>query len=812
MGDITRTVRTEGLVLATVLLVAAAARLWQIGTVPPGLYFDEAAYAQDAVEVLAGHDEVFFQGNLGREPLFIYALAGAIALGGPGILPLRLTAVAFGLLSVIGLYLVGRRLFGSLAGLCGAGLLALSFWHVLLSRSAYRVVTLPAVELLAVYAFWTALARRRLWLFALSGALFGLTFYTHLASRFVTPAVLGLALLAGMTTAVPSADATSWPWRRRAAAAALTLLVAVAVTLPLGLYFVEHPDRFLNRAGQVLVGPSAGVDPTVWLDGAARTFGALLFVGDANPRQNLPGRPLFDPLGGACLLVGVAALLARRDRAAGLFALGWLGLGLLPLAITVDTPHFHRSAGGFIAAFLVAGAGLAAVAAWLERRAWSRRHAGALAAVAVVTASGGLAMRDLFVAWRALPETYWATMADAALAVPLIRRAAETGPVYLAANDYGLRAQPQSALDGAAVPVVDFLGERGLVFPPPDAGPVVYVLPRTGVSELSEVATRRPLAGHDVPGWERLEGFFARARLVERVGGPDGQEAIRVYAATGAELQPTPRRSLPARFGDAIALIGYDLPRTAPTAGPLPLVLYWRVLRHAWLDWGWSLTLHDGDGRRLGPTTIVTNLNANAWRPGEAVAGWIDVPPVGAEDMFAYLSLEMAEHGQLGRVRVYNGAGEDVGTHLLLGPIRLGQPASPPADLSGPPTRFGDALELIGYRPGPAQVRPGQTLEVVLVWRALAPPEVDYTVFVHALDAGGVLRAQADRQPREGRAPTSAWEPGAPIVDTVRLVIPPGTPPGRLVLRAGLYEQPSLRRLPTATGDAVQIGTVTVLP
>src|SRR5262249_41354460 len=163
----------------------------------------------------------FFQGNLGREPLFIYALAGAIAVGGPGVVPLRATAVVFGLLSVLGVYLAGRRLFGGPAGLGAAALLALSFWHVLLSRPAYRVVTLPAVERLAAFVFWSALASRRLWLFALSGALFGLTFYTHLASRFVTPAVLGLGLLFGLTSAAPLlvAGRAPWPWRRRAAAA-----------------------------------------------------------------------------------------------------------------------------------------------------------------------------------------------------------------------------------------------------------------------------------------------------------------------------------------------------------------------------------------------------------------------------------------------------------------------------------------------------------------------------------------------------------------------------------------------------------------
>ena len=61
--------------LLLVIAMATALRFWALGTIPPGLYHDEAFNGLDALGVLEGERPVFFEANNGREPLFIYLVA-----------------------------------------------------------------------------------------------------------------------------------------------------------------------------------------------------------------------------------------------------------------------------------------------------------------------------------------------------------------------------------------------------------------------------------------------------------------------------------------------------------------------------------------------------------------------------------------------------------------------------------------------------------------------------------------------------------------------------------------------------------------
>jgi hypothetical protein len=85
---------------------------------------------------------------------------------------------------------------------------------------------------------------------------------------------------------------------------------------------------------------------------------------------------------------------------------------------------------------------------------------------------------------------------------------------------------------------------------------------------------------------------------------------------------------------------------------------------------------------------------------------------------------------------------------------------------------------------------------VTLLWRALAPPPVDYTVFVHLLDANGSLVAGNDTQPLGGRYPTTIWSAGEHILDIHNLPTPADLPPGQYQLAIGLYQQTTGERLP----------------
>jgi len=72
----------------------------QLGSLPPGLYRDEAYNGLDALAILDGHTPLYFEANNGREPLFIYLLALPLALLGITPLALRLTSAIVGTLTI----------------------------------------------------------------------------------------------------------------------------------------------------------------------------------------------------------------------------------------------------------------------------------------------------------------------------------------------------------------------------------------------------------------------------------------------------------------------------------------------------------------------------------------------------------------------------------------------------------------------------------------------------------------------------------------------------------------------------------------
>lgn len=138
---------------------------------------------------------------------------------------------------------------------------------------------------------------------------------------------------------------------------------------------------------------------------------------------------------------------------------------------------------------------------------------------------------------------------------------------------------------------------------------------------------------------------------------------------------------------------------------------------------------------------------------------------------------------------------------------------------------FGDQIELMGYRIGgefPAsasrQVAPGETLSLLLLWRAKRVPPQSYTVFVHLLDAGGRLWAQQDNPPVGGTYPTYEWQEGEMVTDRYRLSVKPETPPGEYRLEIGLYRLETMERLSLLSpegkplGTSASLGNIRVMP
>ena len=88
------------------------------------------------------------------------------------------------------------------------------------------------------------------------------------------------------------------------------------------------------------------------------------------------------------------------------------------------------------------------------------------------------------------------------------------------------------------------------------------------------------------------------------------------------------------------------------------------------------------------------------------------------------------------------------------------------------------------------------SVTLTLTWQSLRAVPYDATMFIHLRGPDGDTLARVDRQPLDGRFPTSYWLPGQIITDVVSLAPVTDTFSGPLTLNVGMYTWPSLQRLP----------------
>ena len=118
--------------------------------------------------------------------------------------------------------------------------------------------------------------------------------------------------------------------------------------------------------------------------------------------------------------------------------------------------------------------------------------------------------------------------------------------------------------------------------------------------------------------------------------------------------------------------------------------------------------------------------------------------------------------------------------------------------------RLGSAVELIGYDLDEAEqngcrlFQPGETVPLVLFWRAVVQPTKDAKAFVHLYDQNGEIVTQDDHRPFYGTRPPYSWAPGEALDDPYELALPRDLPPGRYTLAMGMYDPITGTRLPVS--------------
>ena len=473
------------IVLIAIIALGAFLRFYRITEIPLGLYPDEAMNGTNAQEALStGHFKVFYPENNGREGLFINLQAISVAAFGPTPWALRLVSAIIGTLTILGIYVVTKELFSEkndipaqagiqkinnwipdqfgndkipksdfprevglrslnpeIIALLSAFFLAASYWHLNFSRIGFRAIVLPMMACFGMYFLLKGIRRGKPIDFILAGLFTGLGLYTYIAFRFMV-----------FVFAVPMVI-VAWQWVRARksdsdvsrvglrepshlqspssklqipscipCSLALYVFVAFIVMVPIGLYFINHPQDFLNRAGEVSV--FAAASPLkAFAKSAGLTLQMFFYKGDGNWRHNLAYAPELHPLVALFFLIGIITLLKshfnRVKQAIILFI--WFAAMLLPVALTRESvPHALRAIGMIPPVLILAALGAdrihRAINEWVarEKTRWPqkimqleriRRELMIFFLLTLLTIPLST-YRNYFLIWANNPETY----------------------------------------------------------------------------------------------------------------------------------------------------------------------------------------------------------------------------------------------------------------------------------------------------------------------------------------------------------------------------------------------------------------------
>ena len=354
--DDTRPMAMHADARAVLLLTAGLtlARLIALFRTPLELYPDEAQYWLWSRTLAFGY--------YSKPPLIAWAIRAATSFGGDTEAWVRLPAVLFQGGASLLVFWIGRRLYGSRAGLAGAALYTLT---PAIQLSATVVATdapllfFIGLTLAAYVRFQDATERWRPPLAAGLGAALGLAFLSKYAALY---ALVGI----GLHLALSSAARGRWT-RPSALAAAAAFLAVLSPNLVWnathGFATIQHTAANANWAKDRLFNPLE----------LAEFLGAQFAV--------------FGPIPFAVLIAGVGLLAARRRLEAPDVLL--LCFTLPPIALVAVQALLSRANANWSGAGYLPGAIL--VAAWLLR--WrARRWLIAALAIQGVVAAGFLAL------------------------------------------------------------------------------------------------------------------------------------------------------------------------------------------------------------------------------------------------------------------------------------------------------------------------------------------------------------------------------------------------------------------------------------
>lgn len=747
--------------LALVTLLGAILRLVALHHIPTGLHYDEAVYGLQALDIYHGQFPVYFSSYTGREPLYMYLIALVFRVVGIGGYGVRLTSALIGIATIPLVFVLMQDLANRRVGLLAAALTAFSFWHLLVSRNGYPNILIPPIECASMYCLWRGYRDGRAGWIALGGAFLGLVLYTYLAARFF-PITVALFFIYAMLV----------DWRRfrsRFWGVALAAGVTVLVFAPLGLYFLQHPQDFFERASQVLVFEQARPSEVGWtmLRNLGQSLLGLFWNGDPRWHFNLAGKPVLTLVGAPLLVMGLGRALRRwREPQLVLLPIWMLGM-MLPALLTQDLmPQGQRMFGIIPALYGLVALGLDMLLALVERYT-ARIHTARVAWLPPLLLVGVLAFEGIstsvayFGVWARRPETFYAFHGDYARMAERVVDEMQAGhtPVIVS-REYknpGMMLTDMRVLEATWVS-----GSRTLAFPQRPSQEARFLWPAASLDMDGAIA--------DIMA-ELIEP-------IELVNGPNGEPAFHVGRLRQGVAQREQEQPAVASFAGEIEVLDWRVPDRARRDKPLRLTVHWRVRQPGQ---GRVLSVHlvDENGVRWSQSREMGYFPEH-WQPGDTVYQTFQIElPVGipAGRYEARLLLAREDDRLLPVIQ----GGELAGVTLSLGYVTFKADGAHVAPLAKAATPFGPALRAIGHEQLDFTGVLGGQAQVEVIWQAATEPTQDYKITLELVDVQGMV-SSAQTMPLGYQHPTQQWVAGE-IVRAIYPISLRGLAPGEYTVR-----------------------------
>jgi 4-amino-4-deoxy-L-arabinose transferase-like glycosyltransferase len=357
------------ILLLLIVIIAGVLRFYQLGTNPPSLTWDEAAWGYNAYSIgidakdefgrFLPHDYLESFGDF-KPPMYAYLDVIPVKVLGLNEFSTRVPSALFGVLTVLLTYFLVQRIFWNSKdkknyALAAAFILAISPWHIMLSRAAFEANVATFFLVLGVWGFLAAVQEKK-WYLIISAISFAFSMYTFNTARVVAPLLVLLlafafrkrllqmkkevliAFIVGLVVFLPTARFLLTPQAAlRFQEVNIFSDVSVVKTANQeiandGNAFwskIIHNRRFLYSLDYV----------KHYFDNLSPNF--LFITGDGNPKfsvQAVGQMYLWDiPF----VVIGILFLLKKKEGHWWLVPL-WLLIGIIPAATAEQTPHALR--------------------------------------------------------------------------------------------------------------------------------------------------------------------------------------------------------------------------------------------------------------------------------------------------------------------------------------------------------------------------------------------------------------------------------------------------------------------------------------